>query len=139
MQDIRLKELRLAQMKERLENEAALAAAMQAVERTRRAPEQVQNARAGEEAGFAEEAARKEAEWAESNAKLGAEYAEKIRQAEDDILKATQAVRELDSAWLADPSWSHRDEEAFRRFEAISRQRKENSSWQRVDSVRSRS
>ena len=97
-------------MKRRHESETDLAAAMQTVER-------LENATARREAGLAEYDARKEAQWAESNAKLEAKHAEEIRQAGDDILKAVQAVRELDSAWLADPSWSYRDEEVFRRYE----------------------
>ena len=97
LQDMKTKELKLSHMKRRHESETDLAAAEQNAERSRLALEQLQNAKAGEEAGFAEEAARREAEWAESNAKLEAEHAEKLRQAGDDILKAVQAVRELDS------------------------------------------
>ena len=107
---MKTKELKLSHMKRRHESETDLAAAMQTVER-------LENATARREAGLAEYDARKEAQWAESNAKLEAKHAEEIRQAGDDILKAVQAVRELDSAWLADPSWSYRDEEVFRRYE----------------------
>ena len=78
-----------------------------------------------------EKAAKVKAEHAEKRAEL----LEKLRQAEDDLLKATQAARELDSSYLVDPSWSPREEKEFRRFETIYKQQRENSSWQRVDSV----
>ena len=77
------------------------------------------------EAELAEEAARREAEWAEINAKRKAENAEKIRKAKDDLLKATQAVSDCDNSFHEDPSWSHREEEEFRKFERSYRQQKE--------------